>query len=60
MISVGRTGWKVVEMFDREKKRREEKGEIEEMGGKMAGSCRLIEEVTMLQLGKVPFPRHQF
>jgi hypothetical protein len=37
-----------------EEKRRE--GEIEEMGGKVAGSCRLIEEVTMLQLGKVPFP----
>jgi hypothetical protein len=26
------------------------------MGGKVAKSCRLIEEVTMLQLGKVPFP----
>jgi len=39
-----------------EEKRREERGKIEEMGGKVAGSCRLIEEVTMLQLGKVPFP----
>jgi len=46
-----------------EEKRREERGEIEEMGGKVAGSCRLIEEVTMLQLGKVRFPApmpHQF